>query len=57
MTPHFAKNGVRICNHQRDGMTVTGSRLDKLGISIGAGLICCRFAASYQWIVDKALMP
>jgi hypothetical protein len=42
MTPHFAKNGVRTCNYQRDGMTVTGSRLDKLGISIGADLICGR---------------
>ena len=46
-TPHFAKNELRTCNSQRDGMTVTGSRLDKLGISIDADLICGRVAASY----------
>ena len=48
----FCENEVRTCDSQRDGMTVTNSRLDKLGISIGADLICGRAAASYGRIVD-----
>ena len=53
----FCEYGVRTCNSQRGGITVTGSRLDKLGTSIGADLICGRVAASYGRIVDQAVLP
>jgi len=33
--PHFGVDGVRTCGSRRDGMTVTSSRLDKLGTFIG----------------------
>jgi hypothetical protein len=47
----FCENDVRTSDSQRDGMAVTNSRLDKLGISIGTHLICGRAAASYRRIV------
>jgi hypothetical protein len=45
----FCENEVRTCDSQRDDMTVTISRLDKLGTSIGAGPISGRVAAPYRW--------
>jgi hypothetical protein len=47
----FCENEVKTCDSQRDGMTVTSSRLDKLGTSISADLISGRVAASYRRIV------
>ena len=47
----FWENEVRTCDSQRDGMTVTSSRLDKLRTSIGADLNSARVAAPYRGIV------
>ena len=47
----FWENEVTTCDSQRDGITVTRSRLVKLGSSIGADLICGRVGASYRRIV------
>jgi hypothetical protein len=47
----FRENEVKPCDSQRDGMTVTSSRLDKLGNSISADLISGWVAASYRRIV------
>jgi hypothetical protein len=48
----FCEREVRTGDIQRDGMTVTRSRLGKLGISVGADLIRGRVAATYGQIVD-----
>jgi len=47
----FRENEVKTCDSQRDGMTVTSSRLDKLGTSISADLISGWVAKSYRRIV------
>ncbi len=52
MTPHFAKTKSGLADSQRDGMAVTSSRLDKLGISIGAGLICRRIVVTGFRMID-----
>ncbi len=45
----FCENEARTCDPQCDGMTVTISRLDKLGTSTGADPISGRVAAPYRW--------
>ncbi len=47
----FWENEVRTCDSQRDGMTVTRSRLVRLGTFIGADLNSARVAAPYRRIV------
>ncbi len=47
----FCENEVRTCDSRRNGMTVTNSRLDKRGTSIGAELISGRVGAYYRRIV------
>jgi hypothetical protein len=51
----FCENEARTDDSQRAGMTVTSSRLDKLGTSIGADPISGWVAASYRRIVVCAL--
>ena len=51
----LCENEVRTCDSQRADMTVTSSRLDKLGTSIGTDLFSGRAAASYRRIVVCAL--
>ena len=52
----FCENEARTDDSQRAGMTVTSSRLDKLGTSIGADPISGWAAASYRRIVVCALL-
>jgi len=47
----FLENEVRTCDSPREGMTVAGGRLDKLGTFIGADLNSGRVAGSYRRIV------